>query len=639
MTPSEKQHLLVDFNNTTVEWGNLVPTVQTLFEERAAKTPQQIAVEFEGQPLTYAELNQQANQLACYLIDKGVKPDVLVAICVERSLEMVVGLLGILKAGGAYVPIDPAYPPKRQAFMLEDSGAALLLTQESLLAEMPAHPAEVVCLDRDWPQVVQAFEKLAREPWENPKPALDENHLAYVIYTSGSTGTPKGVQIPHGALSNFLLSMGQTFPLTTDDVFLAVTTLSFDIAALELYLPLIRGAKLVVTPREVVMDGSQLLNRLHETQTTIIQATPATWWVLLEAGWKGSPTLKILCGGEAMPSSLAYELLDCGQGLWNLYGPTETTIWSSYYSFPADTGIVEKIPLGRPLANTQLYVLDSHRRLAPPGSPGELHISGAGLARGYLKRPELTKEKFVANPFNPNPEARLYKTGDLVRFRYQGEAASIEIEFLGRLDHQVKVRGFRIELGEIEKHLMALESIKESVVLTKADDHGNQSLVAYVICETVTLDAQQIKQALSAHLPDYMIPSAYFPLEAFPLTPNGKIDKTALSKMSTALLFNQAYVAPRNETEEQLVALFRRVLNLESTEGRSVGVYDNFFELGGHSLLVTRLILQIRQQFGITLPFQLFFQEPTVSFVADAIGVTAQPEVDAADDEIEEISF
>ncbi|GAB1539814.1 hypothetical protein NUACC21_24810 [Scytonema sp. NUACC21] len=423
LTQAEK-NLLVEWNDTQADYPQLC--IHELFEAQVERTPEAVAVLFEEEKLTYRELNERANQLAHYLRYLGVKPETLVGICVERSLHMVIGLLAILKAGGAYVPLDPTYPPQRLAYILEDAQVPVLLTQASLVQAMPQHKAKVVCLDTDGQAIVQHSQ-------ENLLCELTAQNLAYVIYTSGSTGKPKGVQIPHSALSNFLSAMKQTPGLTHEDTLLAITTYAFDIAALELFLPIIVGACLVVVSREVALDGMRLSSVLTHSKATVMQATPATWQMLLATGWNGNHHLKILCGGEALPGHLASQLMHRCHSLWNMYGPTETTIWSAASQVVTQSNVV---PISHPIANTQLYILNQYGQLVPVGVPGELHIGGAGLARGYFHRPDLTAEKFIPNPLRNEPGALLYKTGDLARYLPSGE-----IEYIGRIDHQVKIRG------------------------------------------------------------------------------------------------------------------------------------------------------------------------------------------------------
>jgi amino acid adenylation domain-containing protein len=467
LSASERHKILVEWNNTQADYPK-DKCIHQLFEAQVERTPKAIAVVFEDQQLTYEELNRRANQLAHHLQSLGVSPEVLVGICVERSLEMVVGLLAILKAGGAYVPLSPNYPKERLAFMLADAGVPVLLTQEKLKEELPEHQAQVVCLETDWGSFSE----------RNPVSEVSSKNLAYVIYTSGSTGNPKGVQITHLSLLNFLISMQKQPGLTSDDVLLAITTVSFDIAALEIYLPLIVGAKIVLASRVEATEGLRLLEKLKHDGITVMQATPATWHLLLTTGWESTRKLKILCGGEALPRELAMQLLEKGQTLWNLYGPTETTIWSTMAQVLATTSSV--VSIGQPIANTQIYILDQHLQPVSIEVLGELHLGGVGLARGYLNRPDLTAEKFLPNPFSEEPGSRLYKTGDLARYLPDGQ-----IEYLGRIDNQVKIRGFRIELGEIEAVLVQHPDVQEAVVLAREDEPGEPRLVAYVVSDLI----------------------------------------------------------------------------------------------------------------------------------------------------------
>lgn len=505
LSATESQQLLVEWNKTDAAYPEQ-DCIHHLIQQQVGRTPQAIAVSFGTQQLTYQELDARANQVARHLLKLGVKPDDLVGIYIDRSLEMVVGLLGILKAGGAYVPLDPHFPPERLTFMLEDAQAHLLLTSAALLAQLqqivPAgQTCQLVCLDR-LPQSVPAPSNvtdwmiIAQEEALPPNPAVTPAHLAYCIYTSGSTGKPKGVEVEHRTVVNFLCAMRQAPGLTAQDVLLAVTTISFDIAGLELYLPLMVGAKLVLTTRTIAASGHLLAQLLDDVGATVMQATPATWHLLLAAGWQGRPTLKILCGGEALSQALANQLLTKGAALWNLYGPTETTIWSTAYQVPPrqqessgatpDRGRDTPEPIGRPIANTQIYILHGNGQPVPIGVPGDLYIGGAGLARGYRQRPALTAERFIANPFGAG---RLYKTGDVARYLPDGT-----IDFLGRADHQVKLRGFRIELGEIEAVLDQHPTVQRSVVVVQDDPGGNKRLVAYVVPAAVVAQAGQTNQ-------------------------------------------------------------------------------------------------------------------------------------------------
>ena len=605
LSQAERRQLLVEWNDTQAEYPQS-QGVHQLFEAQVKQTPNAVAVSFEAQQLTYQELNHRANQLAHYLRVQGVKPETLVGVCLERSVDLVVGLLGILKAGGAYVPLDPAYPQDRLAFMLEDAQAPLLLTQQQLLEKLPQPTGQVICLDSD-------LGKISGESQENPASSSTAENLAYVIYTSGSTGKPKGVQISHGALVNFLTDMGQQLDVTERDIFLAITTLSFDIAGLELFLPLIVGACTVLVSREVSSDGRQLLDRMNKVTPTLMQATPATWRLLLEAGWQGGHPLKILCGGEALSTQLAQQLQQRGTTLLNLYGPTEATIWATICKVDRQN---ESPAIGRPIANTEIYILDRHLHPVPIGVPGELHIGGAGLARGYLNRPTLTAEKFIPHPFSDIPSARLYKTGDLAYYRPDGD-----IEYLGRLDHQVKIRGFRIELGEIEAVLSQHPEVAQCVVIPREDEPGDKRLVAYVIpADREAPKSNEFRAFLKQSLPEYMIPAAFMQLESFPLTPNGKINRRVLPKPERAdISSTTTYLAPRSQQEEALAQIWRHVLKLEQ-----VGVNDNFFDLGGHSLLALRLFTEIEKAFGQNLPLATLFQAPTIKELAALLDLSSE---------------
>jgi amino acid adenylation domain-containing protein len=510
-------------------------------------------------------------------------------------------LLGILKAGGAYVPIDPDYPSERISFMLEDSESAVLLTQEKLAETLPKCGARVVGVD-------QVFKKMAHRSKKNLPPRVGPQNLVYLIYTSGSTGKPKGVEIPHRALVNFLESMRQKPGLTDRDILLSVTTLSFDIAGLELYLPLIVGGRVELVSREAAADGSRLSEQLSSSGATIMQATPASWRLLLESGWQGSEELKILCGGEALSRELADQLISRCSSLWNMYGPTETTVWSALYRVESGNG---PVPIGRPIANTLIYILDSHLRPVPVGIAGELLIGGDGLARGYLNRPELTAEKFIRNPFSDEPTARLYRTGDLARYLPDGS-----IEFLGRIDHQVKIRGFRIELGEIEAALGQHPSIRETTVLAREDVPGDIHLVAYIVAKQQEAPAvSELRSFLKQKIPDYMVPCAFVSLDRLPLTPNGKVNRRELPAPDQVRPEREeSFVPPRDSLEQQLVKIWEILLGI-----KPIGLRNNFFELGGHSLLAVRLLAQIEKTFGTQLPLATVFEAPTIEQLASIL--------------------
>ncbi|HET8851594.1 MAG TPA: amino acid adenylation domain-containing protein, partial [Ktedonobacteraceae bacterium] len=578
LTDAEQQ-LLVEWDATVTAYPK-ENCIHQLFEAQVECTPDAVAAVYKDAQLTYRELNQRANQLAHYLQKLGVGPEVLVGICAERSLDMVVGLLGILKAGGAYVPLDPTYPSERLAFMLTDAQVPVLVTQEHLTKHLPVHGLKVVCLDAE-------ATVLAQQDKANPPPTGTADNLAYVIYTSGSTGRPKGVQILHRAVVNFLLSMRQQPGLTAEDTLLAVTTLSFDIAALEIFLPLIVGARLIVASRDVVTSGTALAEALDRSHATVMQATPITWRMLLAAGWQGNPRLKILCGGEALPQELARQLLPKAASLWNLYGPTETTIWSTVCKIEPEH---ELVTVGRPIANTQIYLLDAQLHLVPIGVSGELYIGGDDLARGYLNRPELTAERFIPHPFSDAPGACLYKTGDLARYRADGT-----IELIGRLDHQVKVHGFRIELGEIEAMLGQHLAVRQAVVMAREDTPGDKHLVAYVVPQPEQiLTSSELRRLMQERLPDYMIPTAFVFLETLPQTPNGKVDRRALpAPERTRPKVDTPFIAPTLMVHHQLIQIWEELL-----DARPIGIQDNFFDLGGYSLLAVCLVDRIEQVWG-----------------------------------------
>jgi amino acid adenylation domain-containing protein len=601
LTDVEAHEIVVGWNNTRAEWPAGL-TISRLFEEQAGRTPRAVALVFENRQMTYGELNRRANRLAHQLLGLGVGPEVLVGICVERSVEMVVGLLGVLKAGGAYVPLDPAYPQERLGFMVSDAGIAVLLTQQHLASLLPPSETRTVYLNASSPEPDGGPEA------DNPTGGAGPDDLAYVIYTSGSTGRPKGVQVHQRAVVNFLLSMAREPGLTYRDTLLAVTTLSFDIAGLELFLPLTVGARLVLVPREAASDAARLMEHLAASGATTMQATPATWRLLIDGGWSGTRGLKILCGGEAMPRELAGKLLARGSELWNMYGPTETTIWSTVHRVDERGGSVS---IGRPIANTQVYVLDAARRPVPVGVVGELYIGGDGVARGYLRRPELTEEKFVPDPFGRTPGARLFRTGDLARWLPTGE-----LECLGRVDHQVKVRGFRIELGEVESALLAHPAVAKGVVVAREDTPGQRRLVGYIVAGTGAAPVPgELRRFVKERLPEYMVPAVVVVLEALPLTPNGKIDRRALPAPGPeGPEPGRVVVAPRNPLELELVQIWEGALGV-----RPVGVTDNFFDLGVDSLTAAGLFAVLQKRFGANLPPGSLFRAPTVEQLASML--------------------
>lgn len=611
VSAAERHQLLVEWNRTRVSFPS-TSCFHRLFEEQVERRPDAPAVACGADRLTYRQLNERANRLAHHLRSLGAGPEARVGICLERSLEMLVGLLGVLKAGAAYVPLDPAYPKERITYMLEDAAVRLLVTQSEVLAGWAPPGITPVCLERD-------HEAIDRQSSQNPVLALDAANLAYTIYTSGSTGKPKGVEISHRALVNFLNAMRLRPGLSEQDVVLAVTTIAFDIAALELYLPLLVGAQIVLMDRTTAIDGGHLLTELQRSGATVMQATPATWRLLLAASWQGTPGLKILCGGEAMPRDLARQLMGRGGAVWNLYGPTETTIWSTVGKVAADEEVGRSEapqPIGRPIDNTRIYILDEQLRPVPVGIPGALFIGGEGLARGYRRQPALTAEKFIPDPFSDHPGARMYDTGDRARYAVDGS-----IEFLGRLDHQVKIRGFRIEVGEIEAVLAKHPAIRENVVVARRGPDGIDRLVAYLILDpTKQPTVSELRAFVQTQLPDYMVPAVFEQLAAFPLTPNSKIDRKALPEPKGLRPELAAdFRLPRTEVEKKIAEIWQEVLQVDR-----VGIQDNFFDLGGHSLLMVTVHRQLQAALGESLSLVELFQYPTIQELAQRL--TASPD-------------
>ncbi|MEW5929752.1 MAG: amino acid adenylation domain-containing protein [Gemmatimonadota bacterium] len=603
------------YNRTAMDYPRGL-CLHRLVEAQAARVPGRVAVEADDGRLTYAELDRRAEALAALLRARGVGPETRVALFVERTTAVPVALLGVLKAGGAYLPLDPAYPADRLAYILEDAGAKVVVTQQALAGRLPPFAGEVVVYDGT---PLPPAPSPARGEGEHdgaedasavavagcslfPVPCS----LAYVIYTSGSTGRPKGVQLPHRAVVNFLHAMRERPGLAEDDVLLAVTTLSFDIAGLELFLPLAVGARTVIASRETAADARLLAERIASSGATVMQATPATWRMLLAAGWGGSARLRAFCGGEALDGELARRLRPQVAELWNLYGPTETTVWSTVQRVEAPDG---PPPVGRPVGNTRVYVLDERWEPAASGVEGELCIAGDGVARGYLHRPELTAERFVPEPGGDG--ATMYRTGDLVRIGEGGE-----IRYLGRIDHQVKVRGFRIELGEVEAALARHPAVRQAVVAAREDGTGERALVAYLVAEPgAELAVGALRAALAEELPEYMVPGVFVELEEFPLTPSGKTDRRALPAPGQAarLRGGAGYAPPRSALEEVLCATWAEVLGVER-----VGVRDDVVELGAHSVMATQVVARL-ELLKVRLALRDVFDAPTVEALARTI--------------------
>jgi amino acid adenylation domain-containing protein len=598
LMPSKRdRQLLEDWNATEVPHDRL-RCVHHLLEDTARQMPDAPAVTAGDLTLSYRELDQRANQLAHRLVQKGIGPGALVAVCLDRTVQLPIALAGVLKAGAAYVPLDPTHPADRIRYMLEDAGVACVITLGRFALTLDA-AAPILLMDDEHDDTVSPCNV-------GPEVSVRPEDLTYVIYTSGSTGRPKGVQIEHRNMVSFLEAMRREPGLSSKDVLLAVTTPSFDIAGLEFWLPMSVGAHIVIASRADVLDGVSLIDLIDEHEVTALQATPSTWRLMLEAGWTGRPGLKALCGGEALPRELAATLIGCVGELWNMYGPTETTVWSTVSRVLDVTG---PISIGRPIANTRVYVLDASGRPTPVGVIGELCIGGEGVARGYLNRPELTAEKFVEIETGRGAGERIYRTGDVARFRFDGE-----LEFLGRRDQQVKLRGHRIELAEIEAALAAAPGIKQSVVVVREFGHADERLVGYVTLRPNTdFDIEAARVALRSRLPEYMVPNLFTVLPAMPLTPNGKLDRKALPAPEAGEWQHPARPDTLMSGEQHRVAaIWRDVLRCER-----IGLYENFFDIGGHSLLLVRLHTELRREFENDFPLVELFQHTTVAAQAD----------------------
>jgi amino acid adenylation domain-containing protein len=598
---AERRQLLEEWNATTAEYPR-DKCVHELFAAQAARTPDAVALVYEDGALTYGELDRRANQLGHHLQKLGVGPETIVGLCVERSLEMVVGLLGILKAGGAYLPLDPSYPQERLGYMVSDARAPVLVTQAHLLDQLPVHAASVVRLDADWGEI-------ERCPATAPPNMTLPDNLAYVIYTSGSTGKPKAAANTHGGLLNRLLWMQTAYHLDESDRVLQKTPFTFDVSVWEFFWPLLIGARLVVARPEGHRDPAYLAELIEQQGITTLHFVPSMLQAFLQTAdlRQCGSVRNTICSGEALSVDTQERFFaELGSRLHNLYGPTEAAIDVSYWECKPDfTGSL--IPIGRPIWNTQIYVLDDDLGPVPIGVAGELYIGGAGLARGYLGRPGLTAERFVPSPYGE--DERLYRTGDLARWRSDGE-----LEYLGRIDHQLKIRGYRIELGEIEAGLVEHPNVGQAIVVAREDVPGDKRLVAYVVAaDEAAVDAAELRTHLHRSLPEYMVPSAFVLLDALPLTPNGKIDRRALPAPEEDAVIRREYVAPRTPTEEVLAGIWRELLRLDR-----VGIHDNFFELGGHSLLAIRLIAQLRQR-GLKVDARTLFAAPTLAELAAVV--------------------
>jgi amino acid adenylation domain-containing protein len=621
LTAAERRQIVEEWNPPA---RSMAPGfVHELFERQAERQPDAVAVIAADERVTYRELNARANRLAHRLRAAGAGPEVRVGVLLDRSIEMVTALLAVLKAGAAYVPMDPAYPADRLAFMASDSGMPLLVTTRALVGARPGlasagRAATVVCLDE------QAAE-IAREPETNPRVAIHGANLAYVIYTSGSTGTPKGVQVPHGALANYTQVAAETFELTPADRVLQFASISFDTMAEEIYPCLARGAALALRTHAMLASVPAFLRQIREWRISVLNFPTAYWHELtrqmLDGGFDlpDDVRLTILGGERAQPERVGAWQARFGRRvrLINSYGPTESTIVATYFEVPADDAgrwATADVPIGRPIPNASVYVLGPNLEPVPAGVPGELYVGGAGVARGYLNQPALTAERFVPDPFGGTPGARLYRTGDLVRYRANGE-----IEFLGRVDDQIKIRGFRVEVGEVEAALLRDDAVEHAAVLLREDQPGDRRLVAYAVLRQTSVTAHELRTRLRSVLPDYMVPDAFVLVDAMPLTPNGKVDHAALPAPDQERQAAEAYVAPRTQVEQRIAAIWADVLRVER-----VGLDDNFFDLGGHSLLVIQLHARLREAFGDELSVIDLFKVPTVRLLADRLNRAAE---------------
>jgi amino acid adenylation domain-containing protein len=585
--------------------------ITALISETAIQFPHKTAIQFEDRELSYEQLDKLSNRLANYLLHQGILPEDIIGLTITRSPELIIAMLAVMKTGAAYLPLDPLYPKNRIEFMLADSNARLLITSGPNKHQLDTSTSELTIED--------ILSLLGSYADQCPAIAMNGSGLAYVLYTSGSTGKPKGVQIEHHSLLNFLLSMQRTPGITTSDKLLAVTTISFDIAGLEIYLPLISGATIVLANAATCRDGRRLLEMIEEHRITVMQATPYTWRMLLDAGWTKKYPLKVLCGGEAFPKEYGERLLEKCQSLWNLYGPTETTIWSSVKQITEKDSL---ITIGRPIDNTQFFILDEFNNLAPPGIEGEICIAGDGLARGYINRFELTKERFVNIPYAEWPGAIMYRTGDLGKVLSNGE-----ILCLGRIDNQVKIRGFRIEISEIEHALTSQPGIKDAAVATWEDLSGNQRLVAYLVLypdqHTTPPDTdgnstlphevfQSWTSQLKKELPHFMIPTEFVILASMPVTANGKIDRKNLPRPAIRTqLIDNTFIAPRTVAERLVAAIWSEQLKVPD-----ISINSNFFQLGGHSLIAVNIMTAIEQQTGRRLPLASIFENATIEQLA-----------------------
>ncbi len=597
LTGQERDRLVNEWNSTSRDYPADIPVTQ-LIEAQVRKTPASIAVSFKNDHLTYDELNARANQLAAHLRSLGVTQNTLVGVYLERSIDLLIAPLAILKAGGAYLPLDPDHPDDHIGPIVENAGIDILIGRPQVASRLPNFSGKLVVVD---------WNALAQYSKANQPVPVSTSDLAYVIYTSGSTGQPKGVMIPHRALNNLLWSMRDWFQFGPRDVLLALTTIAFDIAGVDVWLPLLVGARMLMVERQTAMHAHLVQEMIRREGVTFLQCTPSIWKMLIDSEWPGKADLQAVCTGEAMPKDLAAKLFPRVGRLWNMYGPTETTIWSTGFRFSAPT---DPVLIGRPIANTQIYILDEHLAPTPIGVPGELYIGGDGLANGYLHKPDLTSGRFVPDPFRQAPGARLYKTGDLARYRSDGN-----IECLGRNDDQIKLRGYRIEPEEIRAALNLHPAVRDAIAILSTSATGESRIVAYLISQTSDVpEVGELRSFLRHRLPEYMVPATFTFLDSFPLNGNGKIDRRALPPPKTALPEISPAEAPADPIEKRLQGIFSSVLGLSS-----IGIGDDFFDLGGHSLTAAKVFREVNFCFNLDLPLATLFQAPTVRSLAAII--------------------
>jgi amino acid adenylation domain-containing protein len=605
LSESERRQIIVEWNDTASDYRQNL-CVHQLFDIQAEKTPDSVAVEFGNENITYGELRSRSNQLAHYLRSLGVGPDVLVAISVERSIAMVIGMLGILKSGGAYVPLDPSYPRERLDVMLTEMRTPVLLTQQRFVDRMSHPKDEIFCLDSDW-------ESIADLSGESPAFKMTSDNLAYIIYTSGSTGRPKGACIPHRAIMRLVLNTDYITLMPSDRIAQASNS-SFDAATFEIWGALLNGACLVELTKDELLSSQKFAAKIRKKNISVLFLTTALFNKLSAEVPQAFSSLKfLLFGGEAVDPKWVKAVLNHGapHRLIHVYGPTENTTFSTWYPVKDVTEEATTIPIGKPISNTQCYILDKHLQAVPPGIPGELYLGGDGLAWGYYKRPEVTSEKFIRNPFRETAGTSLYKTGDLARYLPNGD-----IEFLGRIDNQVKLRGFRIELDEIEVVLKQHSTVNDSVVIMREDSPGEKRIVAYIVFDHQNrLDIKELRAFIQSKLPEYMVPSAFVVLNTLPLTPNGKVDRKMLPLPNQMqALSNNNFLAPRDAVERQLASIWKKALGLHS-----VGIRDKFFDIGGHSLLAVQVLSKINQWAGKEIPLAELFRSPTIEQLAGII--------------------